>query len=241
MPIFLLGPDPDVFPPPEKADRSGILAVGGDLQPRRLLAAYSKGIFPWYSEGQPILWHTPNPRFVLEPPKVHVGRSLRKQLKRESFEIRFDSAYAEVIDGCAETMRPNQNGTWITSDMRAAYIQLHRMGYVHSVEAWVDGQLAGGLYGLSLGRVFFGESMFARMADASKVAFAHACAHFLHWGFTLIDCQQETAHLERFGAEAWPRKKFMEALSEGLRGPTKLGPWKKELSTEQVLQTLPKE
>lgn len=225
MPIFLLDSRSDAFPDPEKADRSGLLAVGGDLRPARLLKAYASGIFPWYSEGQPILWHSPNPRFVLEPSKLHVPKSLAKTLRRGLFDVRYDTAFEDVIDACAEIRRPGQRGTWITSEMRDAYVELHRLGFAHSVEAWREGVLVGGLYGVSLGGSFFGESMFARVSDASKAAFAHLVPRLLSWGFTLIDCQQETEHLARFGAEAWPRKRFLQALAESLQRETVAGPW----------------
>lgn len=238
MPIFLLGDDPELFPPVEKTDRSGILAVGGDLSRRRLLAAYSRGIFPWYSEGQPLLWHSPNPRFVLVPSDFHLGRTLRKQLLRGVYEVKMDTAFADVIDACARTPRPHQNGTWITDEMKAAYVDLHVSGYAHSVEAWSEGSLVGGLYGVNLGSVFFGESMFAHAPDASKIAFATACAHFLSWNFTLIDCQQETAHLARFGAQGWPRKKFIEALNAGLKTETRREKWTRNLTPEQVAAAL---
>ena len=225
MPIYLLGEDPELFPPPERADRGGLLAVGGDLSPERLLAAYSRGIFPWYNEGQPILWHSPDPRFVLEPAHLHVGRSLRKTLKAGVYEIRWDSAFADVIAACSLTPRPGQDGTWITPAMQEAYAALHRLGYAHSVEAWADGVLVGGFYGVSLGAAFFGESMFARAPDASKVAFATAVERFSAWGFHFIDCQVETEHLARFGAGPWPRARFLAALARALREPTRRGPW----------------
>ena len=225
MPIYLLGEDPELFPPPERADRTGLLAVGGDLSPERLLAAYSRGIFPWYNPGQPVLWHSPDPRFVLEPAKLYVGRSLRKTLKSPVYDIRWDTAFADVITACASVPRPGQDGTWITDEMREAYISLHAHGYAHSVEAWAGGELVGGFYGVSLGAAFFGESMFAHAPDASKVAFATAVTRFQSWGFHFIDCQVETEHLARFGAEHWPRKHFLQALARALREPTRQGRW----------------
>lgn len=225
MPIYFLGDDPEAFPPPEKADRSGLLAVGGDLTPQRLLSAYARGIFPWYSAGQPILWHSPNPRFVLTPDKLHVGKSLRKTLKAGTYEVRYDTAFADVITACGEVPRPGQDGTWITDEMRAAYVELHRLGFAHSIESWANGELQGGLYGVSLGAAFFGESMFARAPDASKVAFVTAVERFKQWGFHFIDCQVETEHLARFGAEHWPRRRFLEALAVALNEPTRRGPW----------------
>ncbi|MET0404798.1 MAG: leucyl/phenylalanyl-tRNA--protein transferase [Cystobacter sp.] len=225
MPIYLLGDDPLLFPPPERADRTGLLAVGGDLSPERLLSAYSQGIFPWYNEGQPLLWHSPNPRFVLEPAKLHVGRSLRKALKARGYDIRWDTAFADVIAACAEVPRPGQDGTWITPEMQRAYVTLHELGYAHSVEAWAGDTLVGGFYGVSLGAAFFGESMFARAPDASKAAFATAVERFQAWGFHFIDCQVETEHLARFGAEHWPRKHFLQALAVALGEPTRRGPW----------------
>ncbi len=225
IPYALLGRNPDEWPPVEQTHSDGILAFGGDLSPRRLEAAYARGIFPWYSEGLPILWHCPDPRFVLEPQKLHVPKSLEKQLKRGVYEIRIDSAFELVIDGCAQAKRPGQRGTWITRDMRQAYVVLHRMGLAHSAEAWKDGELCGGLYGVSLGDVFFGESMFARAPDASKVAFVTLVRAIASWGIELIDCQQETEHLARFGAEAWPRKRFIARLQELVKKPTRPGPW----------------
>jgi leucyl/phenylalanyl-tRNA--protein transferase len=225
LPIYLLGEDPEDFPPPEKADRSGLLAVGGDLRPERLLAAYARGIFPWYSEGQPLLWHSPNPRFVLLPERLHVGRSLRKVLKAGHYTVRWDTAFEDVIDACAQVPRPGQIGTWITPEMREAYVTLHRLGFAHSVEAWAEGELKGGLYGVSLGAAFFGESMFALTPDASKVAFVTSVERMRAWGFHFIDCQVETEHLARFGAEPWPRRRFLQALARALREPTRRGRW----------------
>jgi len=225
VPIHWLDEDSLAFPNPARADASGIVAVGGDLRPERLLAAYAQGIFPWYSEGQPLLWHSPHPRFVLEPARLHVGKSLLKTIKRGVYEVRWDTAFADVIDACSETRRPGQSGTWITSEMRDAYVELHRLGFAHSVEAWADGALRGGLYGVSLGAAFFGESMFAHAPDASKVAFATSVQRFTEWGFHFVDCQVETEHLARFGAEHWPRKQFLQALAVALGVPTRRGRW----------------
>lgn len=199
--------------------------MGGDLSPRRLLAAYSRGIFPWYSEGQPILWHSPDPRFVLLPSELHVPKSLKKMMKRGPYRVRYDTAFARVIQGCATSFRPGQDGTWITPEMKRAYAELHRLGYAHSAEAWLEGELVGGLYGVSLGSAFFGESMYAIAPDASKVTFATLVEKLRGWGFTLIDAQVETEHLARFGAQQWPRKKFLEALEDALKAPTHHGPW----------------
>ncbi|NTX39620.1 leucyl/phenylalanyl-tRNA--protein transferase [Myxococcus sp. CA033] len=226
MPIYLLSDEhPELFPPPERADKSGVLAVGGDLSPERLLAAYSRGIFPWFSAGDPILWHSPDPRFVLTPDSLHVGRSLRKTMARGEYEVRYDTAFARVITECGRVTRPGQNGTWITDEMLGAYVELHERGFAHSVEAWQDGELKGGLYGVSLGAAFFGESMFALAPDASKVAFVSSVERFKDWGFQLVDCQVETEHLARFGAESWPRKRFLAALHKALREPTRQGKW----------------
>jgi len=203
----------------------GLLAWGGDLSGERLLAAYRRGIFPWYSEGQPILWHSPDPRFVLVPPRIHVPRSVKKEINRGTYEVRYDTAFPLVIAACARVPRPGQYGTWITRDMERAYLQLHRDGYAHSVESWADGQLCGGLYGVSLGAVFYGESMFSLAPDASKVAFVTLARRLQGWDFELIDCQVETEHLSRFGAEHWPRARFIQALQHALGAPTRQGPW----------------
>jgi leucyl/phenylalanyl-tRNA--protein transferase len=212
------------FPPPEEAE-DGLLAVGGDLRPERLLLAYSRGIFPWYEEGIPILWHSPDPRLVLEARALHVPRSLRKTINRGIYEVRFDTAFAQVIAECGRMKRPGQRGTWITKDMRAAYMRLHEMGFAHSIESWQGDKLAGGLYGVSLGGAFFGESMFARAPDASKVAFVTLVERLVDWGIELIDCQVYTEHLARFGAEEWPRARFLAALAHALDRPTRRGPW----------------
>jgi leucyl/phenylalanyl-tRNA--protein transferase len=223
-----LGTDPAAFPPVEDTDEDGILAVGGDLSPERLVQAYQRGIFPWYSEGLPILWHCPDPRFVLEAKNLHVPRSLRKVMARQTFEVRLDTDFEQVIDGCARTRRPGQRGTWITRDMRKAYVRLHHAGLVHTAEAWQDGQLKGGLYGVSLGSVFFGESMFSTADDASKVAFATLVEWMRGWGVGLIDCQQETAHLARFGAVPWPRARFVAELVTRTQAPSRRERWRLE-------------
>lgn len=219
MTVYLLGNDPEEFPPPERADRSGLLAVGGDLRPARLLAGYQRGIFPWYSEGQPILWHSPDPRFVLLPGRLHVSRSLEKVLRRGTYRLSADTAFAEVVEACAHVPRPGQDGTWITEDMQEAYRTLHRLGHAHSVEAWSGDTLVGGFYGVAVGRIFFGESMFARAPDASKAAFARAARALFDAGCMLIDCQVETDHLARFGAVELPRRRFLQLLTAGLSGP----------------------
>jgi leucyl/phenylalanyl-tRNA--protein transferase len=223
-----LGTDPTAFPPVEETDEDGIVAVGGDLSPQRLMEAYQRGIFPWYSEGLPILWHCPDPRFVLESQALHVPRSLRKVMARGTYEVRLDTDFEQVIDGCARTRRPGQRGTWITRDMRKAYVRLYQAGLVHTAEAWKDGQLKGGLYGVSLGSVFFGESMFSTADDASKVAFVTLVEWMRGWGVGLVDCQQETAHLARFGAVPWPRARFVAALEALTRTPTRRERWSLE-------------
>ena len=220
MTVFLLGDDEEAFPPAEAADRSGLLAVGGTLTPRRLVAAYRRGIFPWYAAGQPILWHSPDPRFVLPFGKLHVPRSLQKTLRRAVFRIRANHAFEQVVEACAETPRPGQEGTWITPEMRGAYIELHRLGIAHSVEAWRDESLVGGLYGVALGSVFFGESMFSHAPDASKVVFVRMAEALFAGGCRLIDCQVETDHLARFGAEGWSRRRFLRELGKLLEGPS---------------------
>lgn len=224
MPVYRLGAEL-VFPPAEASDPSGLLALGGDLSPERLLLAYSEGIFPWYSAGQPILWHSPDPRCVLAPSELRVSRSLDKTLRRGRFEVRLDTAFAEVIRACAEIPRPDQDGTWITPEMQRAYCALHRLGFAHSAEAWEAGRLVGGLYGVSLGRAFFGESMFTLTRDASKVVFVTLVRQLERWSFELIDCQLHTDHLARFGARLWPRARFLEALGRCLEGETRRGAW----------------
>jgi leucyl/phenylalanyl-tRNA--protein transferase len=225
MPYALLGPNPGLFPDVEEAEDDGIVAIGGDLSVERLLNAYGRGIFPWYSEGLPILWHSPDPRFVLDLERLHVPKSLAKQMKRGLYQVKYDTAFETVIDACARVRRPGQRGTWITRDMKKAYLELHKQGFAHSAEAYVGGQLVGGLYGVSLGNVFFGESMFARAPDASKVAFVTLAQKLKDWGVALIDCQQETEHLRRFGAQPWPRPRFVAAVEKLVTEPTRRGSW----------------
>lgn len=215
------------FPPPQLADPDGLLAVGGDLRPERLLLAYATGIFPWPTEGFPLLWHSPDPRFVLSASKLHVGRSLRKAMRRRPYRFTLDTDFRGVISACAEVPRAGQRGTWITDDMVEAYVRLHQLGFAHSVEAWSrEDELVGGLYGVSLGGAYFGESMFARQPDASKIGFVRLVAQLRHWGIELIDAQVHTAHLERFGAVHWPRAHYLEHLTEAMRRPTRRGPWR---------------
>jgi leucyl/phenylalanyl-tRNA--protein transferase len=212
---FVLGPEP-VFPDPAKADRDGLLAVGGDLSPERLLAAYRAGIFPWFSEDEPILWWSPDPRASLAPSEVHISRSLAKVLRQRRFEVRADTAFGEVIRACAHAERPGQHGTWITPAMVEAYERLHALGVAHSVEAWREGRLVGGLYGLAIGGVFFGESMFSRERDASKAVFASLCRALEAAGFGLVDCQVENPHTASLGAQPGPRKAFLGRLAQAL-------------------------
>jgi leucyl/phenylalanyl-tRNA---protein transferase len=202
-----------------------MLAVGGDLSPERLLLAYSSGIFPWYSEDLPILWYSPDPRYVLPVAELHVPRSLAKVLRRGPYDVRFDTSFAAVIEACAAEPRPGQDGTWITRDMVDGYLRLHELGFAHSIEAFRDGALVGGLYGVSLGSLFFGESMFARAPDASKVAFVTLVQRAPALGLDLIDCQVHTEHLERFGAIDWARTRYLDALARGLERPTRRGSW----------------
>jgi len=223
--VFRL-PRKPIFPDPELAEPDGLLAVGGDLSPDRLLRAYADGIFPWYSEETPILWWSPEPRMVLLPAEFHVPRSLRRSMRGGAFEVRADTAFGEVIRRCAGKDRPGQDGTWITPEMVLAYERLHALGFAHSFEAWEEGELTGGLYGVSLGAAFFGESMFADRPDASKVAFASSVEWLRGRGFELVDCQVDTEHLRRFGAREIPRAEFLARLRNALASPTVRGRWK---------------
>jgi leucyl/phenylalanyl-tRNA---protein transferase len=214
-------------------DPNGLLAAGGDLSVERLLYAYRHGIFPWNSEGQPILWWSPDPRTVLFPDQLHISRSLRRQLRKGAFEARFDTTFTQVMAGCAGA-RPNQpeGGTWITSAMRDAYTELHRLGYAHSIEIFMDSELVGGLYGIALGGVFFGESMFSRRTNVSKIALACLAKQLSAWGFGLIDCQVYTEHLMRLGSVSIARVEFMELLRRYSALPTHTGPWQLEIPLE---------
>lgn len=203
---------------------NGLLAAGGDLAPERLLAAYRRGIFPWYSDDQPVLWWSPDPRMVLFPEEFRMPRSLAKRLRRRDYEIRVDTAFADVMRGCAMP-RGDGAGTWITPEMMAAYCELHRRGHAHSVETWIGGELAGGLYGVAIGRVFYGESMFACVADASKMALAHLVHQLARRQFGLIDCQMNTAHLARFGAREIPRTAFSRILTDLVNYPSHADVW----------------
>jgi leucyl/phenylalanyl-tRNA---protein transferase len=217
---------PDAFPPVERALREpdGLLAAGGDLSPARLLAAYRRGIFPWYSLGQPILWWSPDPRAVLFPPQLRVSRSLAKSMRNKGFETRIDTAFTDVISACGSSeLRPG--GTWLSSPMRTAYQRLHAMGYAHSIETWRADRMVGGLYGVALGQVFFGESMFSLERDASKVALARLCSELENRGFHLIDCQIATPHLLSLGAQLIPRTEFSELLAHYACGPEAVQQW----------------
>lgn len=209
-----LGPEP-IFPPLERAliQPNGLLAAGGDLSVDRLLAAYRRGIFPWFSAGEPLLWWSPDPRMVLFPAEIHLSHSLRKRLKKADYEVRCDTAFADVVAACAAP-REDGGGTWITREMQAAYLRLHQFGYAHSVETWIDGTLTGGLYGVAIGRAFFGESMFARSTDASKIALAHLARYLMVREFGVIDCQMNTDHLAFMGAREISREAFARALAE---------------------------
>ena len=232
MITFLHGDTP--FPPVEQALRSpnGLLAAGGELTPERLLDAYRHGIFPWFNAGEPILWWSSDPRMVLFPEEFKISRSLRKTLRNKTYDVRTDTAFERVMRACAEPRKGQ--GTWITGEMIAAYTELHRMGYAHSVETWLDGKLVGGLYGISIGRMFYGESMFSRTSDASKIALAHLAAQLQYWEFGpstglrtgMIDCQMNTPHLASLGARELPRTEFIQRLQELIHYPDFAQQWK---------------
>jgi leucyl/phenylalanyl-tRNA--protein transferase len=224
MPIFQL-PEETIFPPPDLADESGILAVGGDLTEERLVLAYSMGIFPWYSQGDPILWWSPDPRLVLFPGEMRVSRSLKQIISKGTFKITMDTAFESVIKECASVHKRNAGDTWITDEMIDAYIHLHHSGFAHSVESWSDDTLVGGLYGVSLGSAFFGESMYAKKSNASKVAFVSLIQQLVNWKFTLIDCQVATKHLKTFGAHDISRTEFIVLLKRSLEEKTRKGKW----------------
>lgn len=227
-----------VFPHPSTASPEGIVAVGAAPHPAVLKDAYRQGIFPWPHQGMPLLWFSPDPRFVVVPTEAHLHRSLKKELKRTTLDVRADTAFRAVIEGCAERRRKGQRGTWITEDMIEGYCALHDEGLAHSIEAWRGDKLVGGLYGVSFGTVFFGESMFQLEPDASKIAFATLLANLVAWGFSLVDCQSHTEHLERFGAVHWPRERFLELLAKEVRAPTREGRWLLELGPKEAAARL---
>lgn len=224
MPIFVLSDKP-VFPPAHLATAEGLLAVGGDLSRQRLLHAYRRGIFPWFSDQEPILWWSPDPRLVIYPDRFKANRSLRRALRNPSFRITVDQAFNYVIDSCAATRHRQGEGTWITTEMATAYEDLHKAGYAHSFEVWSGDDLAGGLYGVALGKCFFGESMFSKVSDASKVALAHLTGYLSVRRFHLIDCQVTTDHMLFLGAREIPRSRFLKELQNALQYPTHRGKW----------------
>ncbi|HEY4175353.1 MAG TPA: leucyl/phenylalanyl-tRNA--protein transferase [Kofleriaceae bacterium] len=227
MPVFRLD-DKLVFPPVHLAE-DGLLAIGGDLSPERLILGYTSAIFPWYAENLPILWHSPDPRMVMTTRDLIIQKSLKKAIKRRPYELKMDTAFLDVLKGCASVPRPGQQGTWLIPEMVEAYGKLHEKGFAHSIEAWRGDELVGGLYGVSLGAAFFGESMFARADDASKIAFAACVRQLDEWHIGLIDCQVHTEHLERFGAYEVPRLDYLEMLKIALDEPTKRGKWSFEI------------
>ncbi len=222
------------FPDPREAPDHGLVAVGGGYHPRVLIAAYASGIFPWPHPGMPHAWFSPNPRMVLRPRDLHVSRSLRKTIRKGRFRVTWDTCFERVIDGCAAAYRPGQGGTWISDELRRGFLELHRLGIAHSVETWRRERLVGGLYGISLGAMFGGESMFFTERDASKVAFVALVERLRDWGFRFLDCQIHTEHLEAFGAREWPRDRFLDELARALEEPTRRGKWTGELPTPEV-------
>jgi len=224
MSVFLLS-DKLAFPPPSHARKDGLLAVGGDLSRQRLLLAYEMGIFPWYSTGGPILWWSPDPRLILYPRELKISKRLRRIVRQKTFRLTMDTAFDAVIGECAKTRTKTGEGTWITDEMLDAYCGLHKSGFAHSVEAWYEDDLAGGLYGVSIGKCFFGESMFTRVSNASKVALVGLTSFLNALSFDFIDCQVTTEHLVRLGAREIPRQLFLEQLQRALDAPTKRGVW----------------
>ena len=214
MPVYWLD-DRLVFPDPQLADSTGLLAVGGDLKPERLILAYQNGIFPWFDEGDtPILWHAPHERFVITPTSFRFGRSIRKLVNRHRYQLTYDRSFSTVLEGCANVSRADQDGTWLGSEMKSAYTALHQLGYAHSAEAYDGDRLVGGLYGVTIGKVFFGESMFSIEPGVSKIIFAELVPKLFDQGYELIDCQIHTEHLERFGAELISSSAFLKQLTE---------------------------
>lgn len=224
MTVYLLN-DSLIFPHPENAEPNGLLAVGGDLSEERLLLAYRNGIFPWYSEGDPIMWFSPDPRLVIFLDDLYVSTKLKKTIRSNAYEVKFDSRFEEVIKRCSKTDRRGQDGTWITDEMIDAYIGLHKSGYAHSVEAFQEGELVGGLYGVSLGGAFFGESMFFEASNASKVALYHLVEKLKSWNFDFIDSQVPNDHMKSMGGKELGRGEFLELLENSLSKQTKLGRW----------------
>ena len=228
MPVYQLMPEVPFFPPNDEAEDDGLLAIGGDLNKERLLEAYRNGIFPWYEIGQPILWWTPDPRMILVPEEMKISRSLKRVIKKEHFEIRFDTAFQQVIKACADVRIDQGEGTWIIPEMQKAYTELHQDGFAHSVESWSEGKLAGGLYGISLGQCFFGESMFSKKNDSSKVALVALAEFSKTVGIKMIDCQMTTNHLLSLGAKEIKRELFLKNLKKYLEKPTLSGNWNKD-------------
>jgi leucyl/phenylalanyl-tRNA--protein transferase len=224
MPVYLLT-DNLIFPSPKLAAQEGLLAVGGDLSQERLILAYRMGIFPWYSENEPIMWWSPDPRLILYPYQLKISKSLKRTINKGDFVLTMDQAFETVIRACAASRTETNEGTWIVDEMITAYCKLHESGLAHSVEAWLGDQLAGGLYGVSIGRCFFGESMFTRISNASKVAFVGLVKYLQELNFDLIDCQVTTSHLLRFGAHEIPRARFLIELATALKAPTQKGRW----------------
>ena len=237
MPVFLLSEHIN-FPPPHFSRKDGLLAIGGDLSRERLLLAYQKGIFPWYSHDEPILWWSPDPRMVLYPEELHISRRLRRTIRQNLFKITMDKEFFRVIKSCAETRLDKDQPTWIVPEMIHAYCQLHEEGYAHSVEAWYHGKLAGGLYGLATGKCFSGESMFTSVTDASKTAFVYLVTFLKLLGFQMIDCQVKTLHLMSFGAREIPRKIFLKQLEKAVESSRVRGKWKlnADLIRELILE-----
>lgn len=224
MPVYALD-ERIIFPDPKFADETGLLAVGGDLSPERLILAYSKGIFPWYSEGDPIMWWSPDPRMIIIPENLKVSKSLKQSIINKGFEIKFDTQFDKVISNCSKATRSDQDGTWITKEMKQAYLHLHYKGFAHSVETYFNGELVGGLYGISLGKAFFGESMFYKKRDASKISLYFLAQKLKEWNFHLIDAQVETEHLKSMGAQLISRQEFLILLNRALNYSTIKGKW----------------
>ncbi len=224
MTVFLLSEEIS-FPSPLLASAEGLLAVGGDLSEERLLLAYQLGIFPWYSSGEPILWWSPDPRLVLFPSELHISRSLRKTIKKNLFHLTIDQAFHQVMAECAAPRKGKASGTWIVPEMMMAYNRLHLSGFAHSVEAWSDNELVGGLYGVAIGRTFFGESMFSRVPNVSKVVLVTFVEYLKRRSFDMIDCQVRNEHLRQFGAQEIPRTRFMDLLAKSVQRPTDQGKW----------------